>query len=269
MTEIDVSVIIPTFHRELQLKEAIASVHANTGVELEIIVLDDSAEGSAFDTVLGVKDSRLRYIKCDKPSQGRPALVRNQGAQLARGRYLHFLDDDDLLESDALAALAQSLDNNPDAGMAFGVIIPFGNDPQRLRHEQRYFRRAARIARALRGRMHLVANLLMLPTILVNSSCMARRECFIACGGYDAGLPVCEDVDLWMRIVRASDFVYLDRPILHYRTGAPSLMTSLLENDERLEIAWRRSQDNYREQYGRMEWLTLKLWARVLLRATQ
>jgi glycosyltransferase involved in cell wall biosynthesis len=265
-SEIDVSVVIPTFRREREVVQAMTSVLAHSKVSIEVIVLDDSPEGSAFDAVLGIGDARARYIKCETPSQGRPALVRNQGAALARGRYLHFLDDDDMLESDALDVLSACLDATPHAGMAFGAIIPFGDDARELQQRRAYFRKAACVARELRGRMQLVANLLRLPTILVNSACMARRESFIAAGGYDAAIPICEDVDLWMRIARLADFIYLDRPILHYRTGADSLMHSLRDNDERLDIAWRRTQFNYRKQYGYAELMWLKLWARTALR---
>jgi glycosyltransferase involved in cell wall biosynthesis len=266
MSDIDVSVIIPTYHRERLVLEAIASVLTQSGVSLEILVLDDSVEGSAAAAVGSVSDPRMRYLKRLQPSGGRPAVVRNQGASLARGRYLHFLDDDDVLESDALRVLCRCLDEQPAAGMAFGAIIPFGDHAAKLHSEQAYFREAAHIARHLRGRMQLVVNLLLMPTILVNSACMVRRESFLSAGGYDIEMPVCEDVDFWMRVARSDDFIYLDRPILHYRTGAPSLMQSLTESDPRRAMAWRRSQGNYRQRYGLRELLLLKLWARTLLR---
>jgi len=266
VAEIDVSVIIPTFHRERLVVEAIGSVLAHQDLSLEILVLDDSAEGSAEKAVASVNDARVRYMKCAQPSGGRPALVRNQGAALARGRYLHFLDDDDVLEHDALNVLSTCLDRFPRTGMAFGAIIPFGGDLVALRHEQAYFRQAARIARGLRGRMELAATLLFQSTILVNSACMARRQCFLNSGGYDAEIQLNEDVNLWMRIARADDFVYVDRPIVHYRVGLPSLMRNAVENDERLAFAYRRSQFNYRQRYGLLETSLLKLWVRTLLR---
>jgi glycosyltransferase involved in cell wall biosynthesis len=263
---IDVSVVIPTFHRERQVVEAIDSVLDQNSLSIEVLVLDDSREGTAFDAVQSVADSRLRYIKCTEPSEGRPALVRNRGAALARGRYLHFLDDDDVLENDALAALAACLDATPDAGMAFGAIIPFGDDEKILRDQQSYFCEAARVARGLRGRMELAANLLFHPTILINSACMGRREQFIASGGYDGEMAVCEDVDLWARIARASNFAYVDRPIVRYRTGASSLMHDLSENDEKLTSAYRRSHRKYRDLHGFGEFNLLKFWARTTLR---
>jgi glycosyltransferase involved in cell wall biosynthesis len=266
LQEVDVSVVIPTFHRERQLLEAIHSVLVQRRVSFEVIVIDDSVEGSALQAVQSVPDSRVRYVQRAEPSRGRPALVRNDGAQLARGRYLHFLDDDDVLEQDALWALSSTLDATPNAGMAFGVTVPFGDDEGVLRSQQRHFRQAARIARKLRGRLQLVANLVFKDTLLVNSVCMARRECFLACGGYDTIMPVCEDVDLWARISRAYGFVFVDRPIMHYRTGAPSLMHNLSESDARLHDSYRRGQGNYRARHGVIEFYLLKIWARTTLR---
>jgi len=266
LADIDVSVVIATFNRERQVVEAIQSALLQDSVNLEVLVLDDSAEGSARNAVTAIGDARVRYVTCAEPSQGRPALVRNRGASLARGRYLHFLDDDDTLEPDALSVLSRSLDAAPDAGMAFGVVIPFGEDEADLRSQQHYFRRSARIARRLRGRLQLAAHLLFRPAILVNSACMARREFFAASHGCDGAMPACEDVDLWARIARSSDFVYVDRPVIRYRTGASSHRRDIDTDDQRRELARRRAQFNYRARHGFAEFLLLKLWAGTVLR---
>jgi glycosyltransferase involved in cell wall biosynthesis len=81
MDPLDVSVIIPTFHREKQLLEAIGSAQRQGGVTLEIIVVDDSPDASARDAVAALGDSRVRYVLRPQPSGGRPALVRNDGAK--------------------------------------------------------------------------------------------------------------------------------------------------------------------------------------------
>jgi glycosyltransferase involved in cell wall biosynthesis len=233
---------------------------------VEVIVLDDSPEGSARDAVASIGSSRVRYVKRTTPSNGRPAVVRNEGAELARGRFLHFLDDDDVLEPGALAALARALVARPQTGMAFGAVVPFGDDAAVLRRQQVYFRAATRIARSLHGRIHLTAHLLFNATVLVNSACMTRREVFVSSGGYDAQVPVCEDVELWMRIVRAAGFVFIDRPVVRYRTGQPSLMHDLKEDDEKLRTAYERTHRKYREEHGAGEFFVLKALARTLLR---
>jgi len=263
---IEISVIIPTCDRPRPLLEAIESVRRQSGVTLEIIVVDDSAAATARDATASIADSRLRYVSRPKPSGGRPALVRNDGAKLAQGRYLYFLDDDDLLEPGTLALMRTALDATPSAGMAFGAVEPFGDDESLLRHETKYFGDARRIARRLRGRLELSARLVFLTTILVNSACMGRRSAFLAVGGYDPEIPICEDTELWARMAHASGYIFLDRTVVRYRTGAPSLMRSLLPNDERLQVSYRRIHERFRETHGVLTFLAMKLWARAVLK---
>jgi glycosyltransferase involved in cell wall biosynthesis len=260
-----VSVVIPTHHRETQLLEAIRSVLAQRRVSFEVIVVDDSAAGSAREVVTSLHDPRVRYILRSEPSRGRPALVRNDGAKSARGRYLYFLDDDDLLEPDTLLDMSQALDATPSAGMAFGVVEPFGTDAGVLRHNIKYFHAARRVVKRLRGTRGLGACLVFRSAVLVNSACMARRAAFFQVGGYDADIPVCEDADLWARIAQATGHVFIDRPVVRYRTGAPSLMHNLVENDTKLAVSYRRIQHKYRQENGALKFLAAKFWARCLL----
>ncbi|MDB6014663.1 MAG: glycosyl transferase family 2 [Gammaproteobacteria bacterium] len=150
MPPLDISVIIPTYRREAQLLEAIGSVLQQRDVSFEIIVVDDSAVGSARNAAASLEDPRVHYMLRPEPSGGRPALVRNDGARIARGRYLYFLDDDDLLEPDTLSEMSKALDAASAAGMVFGAITPFGDDEKRLSEHETYFKNARRIARRLR-----------------------------------------------------------------------------------------------------------------------
>jgi glycosyltransferase involved in cell wall biosynthesis len=266
MDPLDISVIIPTCNRPRQLLEAIGSVLSQPDVTLEVIVVDDSAQGTARVAAESIGDPRVRYLRRSAPSQGRPALARNDGAQLGRGRYFYFLDDDDILEPDTLAVMRTALEAAPHAGMAFGVVEPFGDDEMLLRHERQFFGEARRIARGLPGRRALAARLVFLSTILVNSACMGRRSAFMAVGGYDPEIPVMEDTELWARVAYSTGYVYLDRPVVRYRTGAPSLMRALSPNDEKLSLSYRRIHQRFRETHGVLTFLAMKLWALAVLR---
>ncbi|MBI4320269.1 MAG: glycosyltransferase [Chloroflexi bacterium] len=260
--QVDVSVIIPTFHREKQVVEAVESALGQTGVSVEVIVLDDSAEGSAREAAEGTGDPRVRYVKQEVPSGGRPALVRNAGARLALGRFLHFLDDDDRLADGALAALARALDDKPHAGVAVGLIAPFGDDQQVLRHEQEYFREAERRVRLAHNRYALVADMLFRNAPLVNSACTIRREHFASLGGYDPSLVVCEDVDFFLRAIRAFGFTFVDASVLQYRVGQPSLAHH--DGDpSRFARASRMIQCRYRHEHGPLEFYALKVLVRL------
>src|SRR5262249_58014736 len=156
----DVSVIVPTSGREPLLVGTVRSALSQRGVAVEVIVTDDSADELARKMVQEIGDARVRYAKRSAPQGGKAALLRNEGVKLARGRYVNFLDDDDQLAAGALQSLAKALDTNAKAGVAFGAIVPFGEDEVDLRVQRAYFRSAANVARRARGRMHLVSKLL-------------------------------------------------------------------------------------------------------------
>lgn len=261
MAEPDLSVVIPTFRRERQLVEAIASALRQPKVSVEVIVIDDSADGSADAAVASIGDGRVRYVRRTVPSGGVPALGRNEGGALARGRYVHFLDDDDRLVDGASYALVSALDAAPNAGVAFGIVRPFGLDADVLRAQEAYFSSAADRLRRTSSRMSLVSGMLFDTTPLVNSACMIRRECIGRVGGYATDIPRCEDVDFYLRAIRRCGFVFVDRVVVEYRTGASSLMHDTPHDSTLLRDSYRRIYGNYRREYGGAELFGLRLLA--------
>lgn len=257
-----VSVVIPTFRRHGPLREAIESALAQHGVDVEVIVVDDSPEGSAREVVEAIGDSRVRFEQPAAPSGGRPGIPRNHGGSVASKEFVHFLDDDDKLADGALAALTGVLRERPDAGVAMGVVSPFGDNPEALAHEEAYFRDGADVLRRMRSRTELTREMLFGTTPLVNSSCMVRRECLPAIGGYSPVVKYVEDVDFYLRAIRRYGFAFVDRPVVHYRTGTPSLMHSL-EDLTVLRESYRNIYANYRASFGRLDFLRMKTRAKL------
>jgi GT2 family glycosyltransferase len=135
-----------------------------------------------------------------------------------------------------------------------------------LEHHRRYYREARRIAARLRGRHQLSACLVFKAAVLINSACMARRDAFLGVGGFDIDIPICEDADLWARIAQSTGYVFVDQAVVRYRTGAPSMMHNLSENDEKLHVSYRHIQGKYRQMNGLLHALAMKFWARAILR---
>lgn len=102
-----VSVIIPTYNRSGLLLRAIASAQQQTVENIEILVMDDGSTDGTEQVVAQVKDSRLRY--CLLPHQG-ACVARNEGMALAKGRYIAFLDSDDVWLPEKLAIQQQQLE---------------------------------------------------------------------------------------------------------------------------------------------------------------
>ena len=263
----DFSVVMPTFRRPAELREAIASVLSQQGVTVEVIVVDDSPEGSAQPTVDAIADSRVCYRKMPVPSRGKPGVVRNYGWPFATGRLCHFLDDDDLVPEGHYLRVKEAFASQPQVGVIFGVVEPFTSAGNSMEHEQIYFADAARRARScvrFGPRLAFGARMLFEPTMIVCSNCIVRREYVVALGGFDTEITLVEDVDFYGRAMRRFGALFLERVTLHYRIG-PSLMHSR-KGDEAIVESYRRMHANYRKLWGTADFLALKLFARGLMR---
>ncbi|MEX0666254.1 MAG: glycosyltransferase family A protein [Acidimicrobiia bacterium] len=86
------SVVIPTYNRSSIVPRAISSVLAQTVTDFELIVVDDGSTDDTANVVSAIRDDRIRLRR---QQNGGLSAARNAGAQIARGRWLTFLDDDD------------------------------------------------------------------------------------------------------------------------------------------------------------------------------
>ena len=269
----DFSVIIPTFRRPKQLTEAIASVLRQNDATIEIIVVDDSPEGSAESVVRSSGDSRISYLKNSKPTGGIPSVVRNIGWPLARGTFIHFLDDDDVVADGHYSLVKSAFAANPAVGVVFGRIEPFGDAPAaQLKHESRYFAHAARKAKAsgrFGSRLAFVGRMLFDDALLVCSSSVIRRGCLNRLGGFDPSIRLMEDADFHVRAMRECGVLFLDRTAIHYRLSNPSLMHSpnpteaQIQNERR---GRRQMQQKYYDKQGALEYYALALLTRTVLK---
>ncbi|MGH2785234.1 MAG: glycosyltransferase family 2 protein [Actinomycetota bacterium] len=107
MSEPLISVVITTYNRQAMLDEAVGSVLAQTIGDFECIVVDDASPVPA--TVPG--DPRVRVVR--RESNGGEPAARNTGLESARGRYVAFLDDDDLFLPERLALGLEGLERAP------------------------------------------------------------------------------------------------------------------------------------------------------------
>lgn len=112
-----VSVIIPTHDRPATIDRAVASVLDQTHPAVEVIVVDD---GSRIPARVATKDERVRVVRQD-PARG-VARARNLGVVQARGAFLAFLDDDDILHPHKLATQLAYLRENPGADAVFSHV---------------------------------------------------------------------------------------------------------------------------------------------------
>ena len=109
-----ISVIIPTFNRAEMVCRCVQSVLGSTYPDIEIIVVDDCSPddtGKAISAHFS-RDTRVKYHRNCKNMQLGGS--RNAGAELASGKYLLFLDDDNIVDPNMIRLLVDDLEAHPD-----------------------------------------------------------------------------------------------------------------------------------------------------------
>lgn len=89
-----VSVIMPSYNTAKFIKETVESVLSQTYQNFEIIIVDDCSTDNTDEVVAGIEDERIKYIKNEKNSGA--AISRNRALREAKGKWIAFLDSDDV-----------------------------------------------------------------------------------------------------------------------------------------------------------------------------
>ena len=105
-----VSIIMPSYNTGKFIKETINSVINQTYNNWELIIVDDCSTDNTDDVVKTIKDNRIKYIK-NKENSG-AAISRNVALREAKGRWIAFLDSDDLWKKDKLERQIKFMEKN-------------------------------------------------------------------------------------------------------------------------------------------------------------
>lgn len=113
-----VSVIVPVYNKEKELKRCLLSIVTQTYKDLEIIVVDDGSTDKSYKiyTEFASKDNRIKIIR--KKNEGVDC-ARHEGIKKATGDYVTFVDSDDYLHKKAIELLLTALKIN-NADVSFG-----------------------------------------------------------------------------------------------------------------------------------------------------
>lgn len=106
-----VSVIVPVYNVADYLEACVNSLCNQTLNQIEIICINDGSTDNSFELLLELAEKDNRIVVCSQKNSGLSA-TRNIGVRQAKGKYLYFMDSDDILESDALYILAEQAEKN-------------------------------------------------------------------------------------------------------------------------------------------------------------
>jgi glycosyltransferase involved in cell wall biosynthesis len=181
-----VTTVIAAYNSGRFIQATIESALRQTLPDFEILVVDDGSTDDTVARVRGFTDRRLRVIGLSHA--GAPAAL-NAAIQAARGKYIGFLDHDDLWLPEKLERHVEFHDRNPDVAVTFswsGLIDEHG---RRLDLHPAHWRGPVSFRQLLED--NVVGN---------SSSVVAQRSAILAVGGFDEQFPRCHDSDLLLRL---------------------------------------------------------------------
>lgn len=206
-----VAVVIPCFNEGVELREAVASV-LRDAVPRELVVVDDGSTGSATRQILGeLEGEGVRLLR--QANTGLAGALMS-GVNATSARYLFRLDADDVASPGAIEALADALDADPGAAVAWGDLETFG---------------------LTRARVPMVPVLdAWYVTYASNlpASALFRRDALTAVGGWRLaeGHDALSDWDLWMALAEHGyRGVYEPRVVYRYRRDRGGMLEESLD----------------------------------------
>jgi glycosyltransferase involved in cell wall biosynthesis len=216
-----VSVIIPTYNRLPMVKEAVDSVLAQNFEDVELIVVDDgSTDGTAEE--IERYGGRVKLLRI--PQNRGVSVARNRGILQARGKYIAFLDSDDLWVKGKLKTQVAFMEDNPQYPLCYTDEI--------------WIRRGKRVNPGLRHAKYsgwIFEKCLPL-CIISPSSALMKRTLFSKVGLFDEALPVCEDYDLWLRITARYPVFFINKRLIIKRGGHPDQLSNRSWGNDRFRV---------------------------------
>jgi glycosyltransferase involved in cell wall biosynthesis len=182
----------------------VASVFQQTFEQWELINVDDASTDETGSWLHGLRDARVTSIRLEQHAERSKA--RNVGLEAARGDFVLFLDDDDLLPERALEHHVEALKPHPAAIASVGSVIRFDESGSR-----RTFRNIRR--RTVRG----IFQDALFGWTAISGQTLFRRHAIRSAGGWDEAYTLAEDFELWLRIGRLGSVVLLPDVVLLHR----------------------------------------------------
>lgn len=182
-----VSIIICTYNRKKLLSRAIDSVLKQNLSDFELIILDDASTDQTKSLIDSFSDSRIKYFK-NNVNLG-IVKSRNKACNIASAKYIAMLDSDDWwLKEDKLERQISLLESNPEIGVVGTGIVSYD--------ENNNFIKETLFSKTNTG----ISKKILIKNQFNQSSVVFRKDAYLAAGGYDESLSVCEDFDLWLKI---------------------------------------------------------------------
>lgn len=200
-----VSVVIPTYNREHLIQAAIESVLKQTFLDYELIIVDDASTDATVEFISNTY-SHIPQIQLLPLAKNRgPGGARNEGILAAKGELIAFFDSDDWWEPTFLEIMVSQLKAHPEAVLAFCNVVE--TDPELNPFCCNF--------KPWRGYPNLSHRILLTEDIIFTMSVVVvRRSTLLDVGLISEVLTICEDKDLYLRLLKIGKFIHVSETLV-------------------------------------------------------
>jgi teichuronic acid biosynthesis glycosyltransferase TuaG len=233
LSDIFISIIIPTYNSAKFIKKAIESVFNQKYKNYELIIIDD---GSGDDTLQICKEYMRDYnINIIKNSHcGNIAYIRNLAVKAAKGEYLAFLDSDDVWDN---VKLENQLIFTGDYNLICSNARIIDENDSVIR--ELYFSETGKITEFdLPG--------ILKENYIITSSVLLKKDIFFKYGLFDESYGnLAEDYSLWLKIAEENKIKYIDDKLISYRIHNRNISSGEVDKREDILFKTIRLRSNY------------------------
>lgn len=207
-----VSILIPTFNREMLVGEALISALNQSYKNLEIIVHDDASTDGTLSLLARFQDPRLKIIR----TEDNHGMIGgwNFIAKQAKGKYIKFLASDDLLEPNCVEELVAAIDANPKAALVT-CQRKFINGDGKIVKKMGFANKSCSVPGIGHAKWILSTvreNKIGEPTAALYPTKLVGKA-----GEYDPKFSQFADFEYWIRLLAYGDLVYVHKPLCSFR----------------------------------------------------
>ena len=216
-----VSIIMPVYNSEEYVELAIQSVLAQTYKDWELIIIDDHSTDKSLDIINRLKTEKFHIIQ-NSTNIG-PALSRNGAIKQATGRYIAFIDSDDIWNVEKLEKQIDFMEEN-DIAFSFSGYY-------RIADKTGYITRKVEIPKEISYSKFLKNTIILNSTVVLDSETISKELIQMP------DMRRSEDVAMYLKILKTGIVAYgLNEPLIKYRVRKKSLSSNKFKN---IRSMWR------------------------------
>jgi teichuronic acid biosynthesis glycosyltransferase TuaG len=205
-----VSVVIPVYNGEKYIEKCLISVVNQDYTNLEIVIVNDGSTDKTEDKIFNFKSDLIHYLKLENSGC---AAARNKGINLARGKYIAFLDSDDIWSPNKLSYQLSRCSNE---AMSFTNSYFLGG-------EYSSDTTTTDLTDVYSGS---IFDKLIINNFIGTSDVIVKREVIRSVGSFNEDMKALEDWECWLKIAKNHDIYYCDKVLSYYRVHSDSLSRS-------------------------------------------